>query len=63
MKFTTLKLSLFDLYSKIFKTKSVHEDEYKTSSRPNVSRPASKGASSDELLKQGFKVVKKVKNE
>ena len=48
---------------KIFKTKSVHEDEYKTSSRSNVSRPASKGASSDELLKQGFKVVKKAKDE
>ena len=48
---------------KIFKTKSVHEDEYKTNSRSNVSRPASKDASSDELLKQGFKVVKKVKDE
>ena len=38
-------------------------DEYKASSRPNVSRPVSKDASSDELLKQGFKVVKKAKDD
>ena len=46
----------------VFRTKSVHSDKYEVPSQANISRSSSKSLSNVNLLKRGFKVVKKVKD-